>query len=96
MVQKSIIEQCPSCGGTGLYSGFAEPKGTAVICLNCGGQGWYEYSYTPFEGRKKKRGIKTISKSRGAFVGTGVGATGTSMTYAEFERKVPVKKPRRQ
>lgn len=86
-----IKEQCPDCNGTGLYSGFAEPKGHAVICNGCNGQAWRYHYYTKFEGRKKKRGIKTIQQSKGRFIATGVGATGKTMTYAEFEQTVPVK-----
>lgn len=85
----SIKQECPSCGGTGLYSGFCEPKGTAVVCLSCEGRGWTNHVYREFTGRKKKTGIKTISRSRGFFIATGVGAVGESMTYAEFERKHP-------
>jgi len=88
-----IIIQCSSCNGTGLYSGFAEPKGEAVICLGCGGQGWEHFNYSEYTGRKKKAGIKTISKSAGTFLATGVGPVGKSMTYDEFERAVPVKVP---
>lgn len=83
--------ECSSCRGTGLYSGFAEPKGTAVICHSCEGQGWVNLSYTEFVGRKKKRGIKSIRISKGAFIATGVGGTGAVMSYAEFERKYPPK-----
>lgn len=93
---KKIIEQCPACNGSGVYSGFAEAKGTAVICQQCDGQGWSEYQYKPFEGRKKKRGIKTVSLGRGTSLMSGVGADKRrAWTYKEFEQKFPVKKPRR-
>jgi len=80
-----IKAECGSCGGTGLYSGFAEPKGTAVICVQCRGTGCETISYTPFTRRKERGGITTISQSRGTFIGTGVGAVGNSITYAEFQ-----------
>lgn len=79
--------ECSSCGGTGLYSGMCEREGTAVVCLTCDGSGCEVISYKPFEGRKRKRGIRSISQSRGTFIATGVGATGTPMTYAEFEAR---------
>ena len=85
-----VIHECTSCNGTGLYCGFAEAKGTAVICLGCNGQGWNESQFNEFTGRKKKAGVKTISRSSGGFIATGVGATGKSMTYAEFEAAHPV------
>lgn len=85
-----VKHECGRCRGTGLYSGFAEPKGTAVICRGCGGLGIVETKVKRFKGRKKMRGIKTISESRGSFIATGVGPReGTDMTYAEFEKKFP-------
>lgn len=88
-----IIHECTDCNGTGLYSGFAEARGTAVVCLRCNGQGWETSSFRKFEGRKRRKGIKSISTSRGTFIATGVGAVGKSMTYAEFEASHPVKLP---
>lgn len=88
-MKKTIKQECDSCGGSGLYCGFMEPKGTAVVCVTCSGRGWYEYDYKEFEHRRRKQGIKTISYSRGSFIGTGVGAIGKQMTYAEFEKEIP-------
>lgn len=90
----SIVCQCDACRGTGLYVGFAEPKGMAVICLGCDGQGWREFAYTAFAGRKRRAGIKAIGRSAGSFLATGVGAVGKAMSYAEFERARPVKLPK--
>ena len=86
---ETITQECTSCHGTGLYSGFCEGKGEAVICCDCSGKGWNFYTYNEFSGRKKKKGIKSISYSKGNFILTGVGAVGESMTYAEFEEKIP-------
>ncbi len=91
MKKESINEQCTSCDGTGLYSGFCEGKGEAVICCYCAGQGWVRHVYTPFKGRKKKKAINKIRHSRGTFVLTGVGGYGEEMTYEDFEKKYPVK-----
>lgn len=85
-----IKHECDACYGTGLYCGFEEPKGTAVICLRCSGRGWIESRLKEFTHRKKKIGVKTIRYSRGSFIGTGVGGTGKEMTYAEFEKENPV------
>lgn len=82
----SFVQECYSCKGTGLYSGFAEAKGEAVVCLVCNGSGGIKQGYTEFNGRKRKRGIKVIHRSQGTFIGTGVGPVGESMTYAEFEK----------
>lgn len=78
--------ECDDCRGTGLYSGFCEAKGTAVVCLGCDGSGKAVFKYSPFMGRKKRTDIKTVSRSRGSFIGTGVGAVGKSVTYDEFLR----------
>lgn len=83
---ETVKTECSSCGGTGLYSGFAEPEGTAVICVTCNGTGCQEIRFKPFDRRKGRRGIKTVKRSRGTFVGTGVGPTGGSVTYKEFEQ----------
>lgn len=56
----TITAECDACGGTGLYCGFAEPKGTAVICNKCGGTGCQIIRYKPFAGRKRKRGVKRV------------------------------------
>lgn len=87
MGRKTIKASCSSCGATGLYSGFCEPEKTAVVCLTCGGSGCEQISYIPFEGRKRKNGIREIRVSRGSFIATGVGGTGSSMTYEQFNQK---------
>jgi hypothetical protein len=54
--------ECPSCKGTGLYSGMGEGKGVAVICNNCKGTGKFNYKYTykPFTGRKERKDVKRV------------------------------------
>ena len=90
MAKMKVQAQCGSCGGTGLYEGFAERKGEPVVCMNCGGTGAVTVTYEPYTGRKHKNGVKSVSISRGSFLATGVGAReGTAMTYDEFKRKVP-------
>lgn len=89
MAQQIVRANCPACGTTGLYQGFCESEGEAVICVRCGGTGCIELRYEPYAGRKRKRGVKTIRHSRGSFIATGVGGTGTAMTYREFEQKIP-------
>jgi len=91
MAKKTVKQQCDDCHGTGLYSGFCEAKNEAVVCHGCDGQGWINHVYTEFEGRKRKRGIKSIRISKGSFIATGIGGQGVSMTYAEFKKKHPEK-----
>lgn len=89
MIEK-IKTECIKCNGTGLYIGFAEPKGTAVVCMQCTGTGCDEINFKPFTRRKDRRGIQKISQSRGSFLGTGVGTTGKYITYQEFKQgKMP-------
>ena len=95
MSKSVVICECPSCGGTGLYRGFAERPGTAVVCLECGGQGWRKLQYTEFTGRKRKNNVKEIYESRGSFIVTGVGPRDdNAMTYSEFNTKFPVNVPK--
>jgi len=87
---KKAEAECGACGGTGLYNGMCEPEGVAVVCLRCRGTGCEVITWTAFEGRKPSRGIKTVQRSRGSFIGTGVGPVGKSITYKEFkEGKMP-------
>jgi hypothetical protein len=83
-MKQSIKTECSSCSGTGVYVGFAEAKGTAVICLYCDGTGACTIEYTPFTSLKKRKGVATVSRSRGTFIGTGVGAYGSSVSYEDF------------
>lgn len=76
--------ECSSCGGSGVYCGFAEPKGTGVVCVYCDGTGGKTISYKPFEGLKKREGVRTVRRSAGTFIGTGVGPVGSSVSYDEF------------
>lgn len=79
-----IETECSSCSGTGVYRGFAEPPGVAVVCLNCSGTGKRELEYTPFTGLKRRDGVKTVQRSRGSLIIAGVGPHGGSITYEEF------------
>ena len=78
-----VKTQCRSCRGTGLYRGMAEPKGVAVLCLNCGGTGCSEIEYTPFTERQRRDDVATVRLSRGSFI-LSCGPVGSSVTYAEF------------
>jgi len=59
MKKKLIIDKfCDSCGGTGLYVGYAEHDGAAVVCHTCKGDGHYKQtiSWTPWlKSSKRKR-----------------------------------------
>ena len=80
----SIKVECTSCGATGVYCGFAEPEGTGVVCLACDGTGAQTLSGRTFIRRKRRMGVRTVSRSRGSFLATGVGATGDEVSYKDF------------
>lgn len=94
--------ECPSCKGTGVYSGIGESKNVAVICYKCDGTGKFHYvfNYTEFTGRKIKKGIDRVYLSGyGWKIGTGVlnfdnvgkiDMDKEGVSYAEFlEGKMP-------
>jgi len=83
---KSVKAECTSCGATGVYSGFCEARGEAVVCLRCSGTGCEVVRYTPFTKRRNRKGIETVSNSRGGFIATGVGAVGASISYSSFKK----------
>lgn len=87
---EAVKIECRACGGTGIYSGFAEPEGVAVICVKCRGSGCEEVTFVPFVRRRGHREIHTVRQSRGSFIGTGIGPAGGSITYKEFQQgKMP-------
>ena len=62
--------ECDSCGGTGLYCGMAEKKGSAVVCTNCKGTGKVSVKQTfkKFEKRKKREGVKRVFETAGGYM----------------------------
>lgn len=85
----TIKHECDACSGTGLYRGFCEGDGQAVVCVRCEGRGWVNYTYKLFAGRKKRRGVREIRYSRGSSIATGFGGQGEPMSYAQFEQRIP-------
>ena len=83
-----IKVECGSCSGTGLYCGFAEPKGTAVICRGCGGSGAETIRYKEFTGRKRKRNVQRVMTDGGYWFTRGKGEQPT-ISIKEFYEKVP-------
>lgn len=87
--------ECRACGATGLYRGFAEPKGTAVICLYCKGSAARDADdipasdHVPFRGRRRREGIRTVMESKGSFILSCGGKKGTDMTYEQFLARFP-------
>jgi hypothetical protein len=65
-------KRCQDCKGTGVYKGFAENDGFAVICFTCKGTGCYhtKYEYDDFEGKIFDSSIHTVLKTN---PGIGIG-----------------------
>lgn len=60
MNKKTIVIECQSCGGTGLYKGVAERGDCAVVCYMCKGTGKTTFTYKEFTGRKLRDGVKRV------------------------------------
>jgi len=93
-MKKSITIECPDCRGTGLYSGFMEVRGEAVICVRCSGTGAKEIHYEEFTGRRKKTGISRIRAGSGTLLDDS--RKTAWMSYGEFECLVPAAEFKRQ
>ena len=82
--KRSFEAECGSCGATGIYRGFAEPKGVGVVCLKCRGTGKVVQTYTPFTERKERKDVETVRRSAGLIVALAVGPTGGCVTDREL------------
>ena len=76
--------QCRSCKGTGLYVGFAERNGAAVVCRKCDGTGCEHFAmdYIEFNGRVIRTDVVRVFGTN-----TGYGLSGSSAggcTYQEW------------
>lgn len=68
--------RCTACDGTGLYVGFAEKDGAAVVCGKCKGTGCYKFrlEYEPFTGRRIRAGVERVYRvNPGIGIGEGPG-----------------------
>lgn len=60
---------CGSCKGTGLYKGFAEKGGAAVVCYSCKGSGkiHIRQQYESFKGRKNRDDVTRVYQTAGGY-----------------------------
>ena len=79
-----INAKCNSCRGTGLYRGYSESAGIAVVCFKCEGSGCRVIEYEPFVQRERRNDVQHVQRSAGMFIATGTGPTGRRISYAEF------------
>ncbi|MHA2062892.1 MAG: hypothetical protein ACXABY_00745 [Candidatus Thorarchaeota archaeon] len=89
-----MVIECGPCNATGLYCGFAEPEGTAVICRLCNGGGGVRMQYIAegvrykeFRGRRGRRNVKRVFTDDGLWM-IRKGDTPT-VSISEFREKVP-------
>ena len=82
-----LTVECADCGGTGLYRGFMEREGEAVICIRCGGKGSQTLAFREFTGRKRKNGVQKIRSGSGTILDNPQGAKWIS--YEEFRKLIP-------
>lgn len=79
-------QECKSCKGTGLYVGFAERDGFAVVCHACNGTGCQhvKVEYDDFESRKDREGIKTVIQANPG-IGVGGNLNFGGLPYTEWK-----------
>lgn len=82
--KKVVFAECTDCDCSGVYQGFMEGKGEAVICMGCDGTGCRKILYAPFVKRRRRPGVKTVRNSAGRSIVTGCGPTGDAMSYEQF------------
>lgn len=80
MDKVTVRAVCERCDGTGLYQGFAEKDGCAVVCASCNGTGCTDVTYEPFLDRKlfHEGEIKRVFKDN-----CGYGHSATDVTTQE-------------
>lgn len=88
------VEQCRECQGTGLYLGFAERDGIAVVCRNCKGTGAsrYRHEYEEFKGRREREDVVRVLRGNpGIIVGSlhGNYSRFGGMSYFDWTRGEP-------
>jgi hypothetical protein len=81
--------ECPACKGTGLYVGFAEGQGCAVVCSRCKGtgEGRIKIEWNPFRGRALRDGVERVHQANPNGATTDPRCGG--MDYAAWLRGAP-------
>lgn len=83
-MKRTIIIECKSCNGTGLYKGMAERDNCAVICSACKGTGAIEFAYDEFEGRKIRVDLERVFKNSFGYVHSNLDCTTTKGDIIRF------------
>lgn len=92
-VFKSLEIQCPTCEGTGIYRGIAEPKGVGKVCRDCKGTAKQTHRYVPFTGKIVRHDVTQVVAADEGILHTPYAEQG-AVTYKEFlEGKLPTAAP---
>ena len=79
---------CKNYRATGLYVGFAKPKGTAAVCHECNGTGYKEIEISPFYGRKMREDISRVFVDGGLWFGRDKNSMKQTISIEEFYEKI--------
>lgn len=64
----TVRVECEACDATGLYVGFAERDGAAVVCHKCKGSGCKVLTGRPFTGRREREGVTRVYQANVGYV----------------------------
>ena len=84
---KEWSQKCKSCKGTGLYVGFAEKEGAAVVCHSCKGTGEQKmrFEYEEFQGRADRIGVTRVYQTNPGIGVDGKGTVSGGVPIKEWE-----------
>ncbi len=83
----SMVIQCKSCTGSGLFQGVSENETEAVVCDHCFGRGWLKIIGDDFNGRQIIPGVTHIRHGKSSILS--LTHEHVWMTYAEFLAEHP-------
>lgn len=89
----TVTTECRSCGGTGLYKGFAQEEGYPTVCSECKGSGGKEITYKPYTGRRLKDGVRGVRPVNPTWTAKRPSDYPT-ISYDQFRREYPEAKIR--
>ncbi len=67
--QVTLLVDCPTCGGTGIYVGFTLESPEGAICRKCQGIGAVTDIIRPFTERSKARDHLPVFADEGSLIG---------------------------
>lgn len=88
-MKERILADCGSCGGTGLYQGYAQEDGYPTVCTSCKGTGAKEITFTRHTGRRLKDGVRGVRPEQNAAFGGRRPSSYDTITYDEFRTRYP-------